>query len=211
MNMAISSGRLFQPTYPVRGTTDYQLDDTPHYFISTHAPREGCDARAISRLVGLRAFQPTHPARGATRVHVLLVGGIRDFNPRTPRGVRRDYLQGGLKTQAGFQSTHPARGATRYHHLNLAGVRRFQSTHPARGATRLDRRSSNSPWPFQSTHPARGATAIKRQVALLWSYFNPRTPRGVRPQDYGAGYRGGDFNPRTPRGVRLSFLACSPL
>lgn len=92
MNMAISSGRLFQPTYPVRGTTDYQLDDTPHYFISTHAPREGCDARAISRLVGLRAFQPTHPARGATRVHVLLVGGIRDFNPRTPRGVRQQTL-----------------------------------------------------------------------------------------------------------------------
>ena len=112
LNMAISSGRLFQPTYPVRGTTDYQLDDTPHYFISTHAPREGCDARAISRLVGLRAFQPTHPARGATRVHVLLVGGIRDFNPRTPRGVRRLWDGGCIRVEV-FQSTHPARGATR--------------------------------------------------------------------------------------------------
>ena len=180
MNMAISSGRLFQPTYPVRGTTDYQLDDTPHYFISTHAPREGCDARAISRLVGLRAFQPTHPARGATVPSMLEVN------------------------LAKFQSTHPARGATTMPPCGRASAREFQSTHPARGATcgagvrhlagpisihapreGCDRAdvsdgvitqisihapregcdSTHSPLSsrlalFQSTHPARGATLV---------------------------------------------------
>ena len=159
LNMAISSGRLFQPTYPVRGTTDYQLDDTPHYFISTHAPREGCDARAISRLVGLRAFQPTHPARGATTM------------PPCGRASARE-----------FQSTHPARGAT-----CGAGVRHLAgpiSIHaPREGCDRADVSdgvitqisihapregcdSTHSPLSsrlalFQSTHPARGATSAE--------------------------------------------------
>ena len=33
-------------------------------------------------------------------------------------------------------------------------------------------------------------------------YFNPRTPRGVRPPTPGALPHSGHFNPRTPRGVR---------
>ena len=154
--MAISSGRLFQPTYPVRGTTDYQLDDTPHYFISTHAPREGCDARAISRLVGLRAFQPTHPARGATRVHVLLVGGIRDFNPRTPRGVRLDALRG------------------------LLGSHLISIHAPREGCDEF------LPYPFDSRGaisihaPREGCDGRPFYHFRDLTNFNPRTPRGVR-------------------------------
>ncbi len=57
--------------------------------ISIHAPREGCDVRTRS------------PSWWAS-----------DFNPRTPRGVRRlkSYLS--LALDGEFQSTHPARGAT---------------------------------------------------------------------------------------------------
>ena len=78
---------------------------------------------------------------------------------------------------------------------------------------------------FQSTHPARGATAHGTRRRAGTSYFNPRTPRGVRPVDTpeaGTEYdisihapREGcdtesatyaeccsNFNPRTPRGVR---------
>ena len=56
-------------------------------------------------------FQSTHPARGATGNYVTTIDGNTDFNPRTPRGVRRywcNYKKVGQK----FQSTHPARGAT---------------------------------------------------------------------------------------------------
>ena len=81
-----------------------------------------------------------------------------------------------------FQSTHPARGATcRLLQSDSANVR-FQSTHPARGATSITSVKPVHDFVFQSTHPARGATSI------LWYNendrvgFNPRTPRGVRPQ-----------------------------
>ena len=79
--------------------------------------------------------------------------------------------------------------------------------------------------PFQSTHPARGATGLAAVVNPDGSYFNPRTPRGVRlthsfSSDGSSGFQSkhpargatcsyckhgpinGDFNPRTPRGVR---------
>ena len=78
---------------------------------------------------------------------------------------------------------------------------------------------------FQSTHPARGATKRAPLAAQEHHYFNPRTPRGVRPtsawpltgpsifqsthpaRGATAAFRWrnsppGNFNPRTPRGVR---------
>ena len=37
---------------------------------------------------------------------------------------------------------------------------------------------------FQSTHPARGATTLRgADLCGADLYFNPRTPRGVRPQE----------------------------
>ena len=35
--------------------------------------------------------------------------------------------------------------------------------------------------PFQSTSPARGTTCYRLWRYILWSYFNPRPPRGGRP------------------------------
>ena len=123
-----------------------------------------------------------------------------------------------------FQSTHPARGATRSGFLTPT-VDQFQSTHPARGAT-IAAISSGLSTSFQSTHPARGATvrrppfcfhfdisihapregcdSLPSAPATTSTYFNPRTPRGVRRQrvcTISMGNR--NFNPRTPRGVRL--------
>ena len=57
--------------------------------ISIHAPREGCDYHQIVAAYFLYAFQSTHPARGATFGLPFGFGGVRYFNPRTPRGVRR--------------------------------------------------------------------------------------------------------------------------
>ena len=58
-------------------------------------------------------FQSPHPARGATRGEEAAADITDNFNPRTPRGVRRITGLQSLVTQVQFQSTHPARGATK--------------------------------------------------------------------------------------------------
>ena len=101
----------FQSTHPVRGATlQEQADAKKQEDISIHAPRAGCDPK---------------PCRGSS--------GARNFNPRTPCGVRRGaaHLISGV---GAFQSTHPVRGATRPGEDFLL-LRKFQSTHPVRGAT----------------------------------------------------------------------------
>ena len=125
---------------------------------------------------------------------------MKDFNPRTPCGVRRN----GAKWQAAssaFQSTHPLRGATLIC-LMILPKNRFQSTHPLRGATRWHRRlpvmldfNPRTPCgvrqPFHfffrsaiaiSIHaPLAGCDGQERPAGRWCKHFNPRTPCGVRP------------------------------
>ena len=97
---------------------------------------------------------------------------------------------------------------------------RFQSTLPARGATR-DRQWTTAWMPFQSTLPARGATAATKYLADLggisihapregsdasrpWairttSNFNPRSPRGERPDAAQEAYTGFYISIHAPR------------
>ena len=56
-------------------------------FQSTH-PLRGATGVGYRPVCGNR-FQSTHPLRGATRLDRSGVAGDRDFNPRTPCGVRR--------------------------------------------------------------------------------------------------------------------------
>ena len=162
-------------------------------------------------LFALRIFQSTHPVRGATAERPWSPSSPRDFNPRTPCGVRRGYApiyarQNFISIHAPragcdatvcvprwiarvFQSTHPVRGATVDQVVDLGCVV-FQSTHPVRGATVYDTYSIIVPTRFQSTHPVRGATMRCRRPAPTPCNFNPRTPCGVRRQ------RGRDHLPR---------------
>ena len=147
--------------------------------ISIHAPREGCD-RCLGGHCNLTLRISIHaPREGCDCNNRSLWLPSRNFNPRTPRGVR---LQVWSKDRpvGTFQSTHPARGATGLIGLRFPAASAFQSTHPARGATcSLSVRSSNG------------------------INFNPRTPRGVRlPQTKPFVKTPSNFNPRTPRGVR---------
>ncbi len=63
-------GIVFQSTHPARGATQVKYKSEYRCFISIHAPREGCDLCSILFAVRL----------------------IWNFNPRTPRGVRRDVF-----------------------------------------------------------------------------------------------------------------------
>ena len=157
-------------------------------------PRTPCGVRRQfpnGTLPTAASFQSTHPSRGATAgAELLAVPGLisihaplaecdlpgvvargrsRDFNPRTPCGVRRQFPNGTLPTAASFQSTHPSRGATQSTHVHrrTAGI----SIHaPLAGCDSTVFSAWASPWVFQSTHPSRGATAKihKFLCVLLW-------------------------------------------
>ena len=85
-----------------------------------------------------------------------------NFDPRTPSGVR------------------PPFGSLLCHVCAL-----FRSTHPKRGATTGYAAFSRHLCGFRSTHPKRGATCRKRLLQLIFQYFDPRTPSGVRPDKRG--------------------------
>ena len=133
--------------------------------ISIHAPREGCDGMMIATTMQSARFQSTHPARGATphvgqrpvqqaisihapregcdRLYLMaLFGTYNNFNPRTPRGVRRPAAWFKIGTGP-FQSTHPARGAT----CKLGGGRKMTpniSIHAPREGCDLPSQLQNS-------------------------------------------------------------------
>ncbi len=192
--------------------------------ISIHAPREGCDRYDLATTACATQFQSTHPARGATAAGQSSRRYFFNFNPRTPRGVRR-YAEGRRDRPARFQSTHPARGATvqmpRYTTSPVISIHA-----PREGCDSAFLRVYFLIHEFQSTHPARGATLEGGNRRRNILYFNPRTPRGVRhfartphartgpisihaPREGCDGDEGDfvenikNFNPRTPRGVRL--------
>ena len=103
-----------------------------------------------------RGFQSTHPMRGATFPSNRKVCPYRDFNPRTPCGVRRFPPQvGDFRALIAIHAPHAG--------CDMSSKRSFQVGDI-----------------FQSTHPMRGATASPVPRDLRTSHFNPRTPCGVR-------------------------------
>ena len=81
------------------------------YPISIHAPRVGCDLLLRLSVQYKLQFQSTHPGWGATKVPNGSARQSRDFNPRTPGGVRL-FDARVLFPGSPFQSTHPGWGAT---------------------------------------------------------------------------------------------------
>ena len=63
--------------------------------ISIHAPREGGDFPSWLLFLYASEFQSTPPARGATENVVGAFSSNKDFNPRPPRGGRRNKLNNG--------------------------------------------------------------------------------------------------------------------
>ena len=193
--------------------------------ISIHAPREGCDGMMIATTMQSARFQSTHPARGATEEAEAALRRGQDFNPRTPRGVRRRTLDS-VRSSRRFQSTHPARGAT----CKLGGGRKMTpniSIHAPRegcdgqrvciwgypkdfnprtprGVRPSASRPAIIPFSISIHAPREGCDGLGAISPLYFTNFNPRTPRGVRRQEIASSsHIRTDFNPRTPRGVRL--------
>ena len=194
------SGRSFQSTHPARGATPGVFCSKGGAGISIHAPREGCDGITAVYEELEQVFQSTHPARGATG--------------RTEQASKTDEISIHAPRE-GCDRTRPDCNRT-------ADI----SIHAPREGCDSDVLAQALPGrEFQSTHPARGATRQWQTTSTQGSYFNPRTPRGVRqirggrhlarrPISIHAPREGcdsasapstaqsGHFNPRTPRGVR---------
>ena len=100
-----------------------------------------------------------------------------NFNPRTPRGVRR-HPEWHIQCDALISIHAPREGCDTFH---AAGVSlRNISIHA----------------------PREGCDTKVREVTEEESDFNPRTPRGVRRGRCTDATPSVYFNPRTPRGVR---------
>jgi len=81
-----------------------------------------------------KTFQSTRPARGATAKEQHNDARVSSFNPRAPRGARRERAR--ISAFPDAVSIHAPRAGrdtfrAKTSSLNLA----FQSTRPARGAT----------------------------------------------------------------------------
>ena len=148
-------------------------------FQSAH-PSRGATAIIIHISRAFR-FQSAHPSRGATAILMTSVPSGRDFNPRTPRGVRPGSWPA-LRLDLSFQSAHPSRGATSSSGAYSGHSGRFNPRTP-RGVRLTGSTPLFSPSGFQSAHPSRGATNTAYQRAVADMSFNPRTPRGVRQKN----------------------------
>ncbi len=156
---------------------DVTIRHQPHIFLlqSTHSSRSA--TRRMKTYCATSSLQSTHSSRSATQlpplsqvasttsIHALLAECDRsrheyidqkgNFNPRTPRGVRR-YVG-------------PDDG--------LLG--KLQSTHSSRSATR--RRKELLRRPSTSIHALLAeCDPCAANISPRGCHFNPRTPRGVR-------------------------------
>ena len=191
----------FQSTHPLRGATQATPRCPTLTPISIHAPLAGCDAYTDSLVRPFDAISIHAPLAGCDWSTRSGRSRRRNFNPRTPCGVRRVRINRD-DVDAIFQSTHPLRGATGFLpdtqsratisiHAPLAGcdtsgsydfylVYHFNPRTPC-GVRRTVPVAALDLNRFQSTHPLRGATGAARSSRSCAGYFNPRTPCGVRP------------------------------
>ena len=146
---------LFQSTHPLRGATRHCVRPRVHRRISIHAPLAGCDP--ASPWGSLSSFISIHaPLAGCDRRNGGLQCKRRNFNPRTPCGVRPACL------------TYPISPKDISIHAPLAGC-----DAAAKGYTEAMGISIHA--------PLAGCDGRSWRAPLVVDYFNPRTPCGVRP------------------------------
>ena len=149
--------------------------------ISIHASRGGSDSLIATHWQAAQGFQSTLPAGEATLRLEGPGGLLRDFNPRFPRG-KRPTAGARYTPSSGFQSTLPAGEATPMLWKGRQNLS-FQSTLPAGEATWI---RALVPYPsLISIHASRGGSDILvGELAKILRDFNPRFPRGKRPQNF---------------------------
>ena len=227
--MQAIAGGVISIHAPLAGCDQKNVSAKPKQAISIHAPLAGCDRRESALYARQDEFQSTHPLRGATNCRIATYYKRRNFNPRTPCGVRPNYLAPFLH-DFHFNPRTPC-GVRRVRRRGNDNGIQFQSTHPLRGAT--DRYYRFSEVTIISIHaPLAGCDrkAIFILACIIISIHAPlagcdflRTTTRTRRRTFQSTHplRGATdcsppcmrglkyFNPRTPCGVRLYILCQS--
>ena len=161
-----SSSMLFQSAPPARAATEDSGSRTEACPVSIRAARAGGDlvvhiaaagvntfqsappARAATRVSegyhrDVDLFQSAPPARAATRARRRGAGRGRSFNPRRPRGRRRDGPAALLAVLVPRFNPRRPRGRRREGLLQVGEAVKFQSAPPARAATASDQRAGH--------------------------------------------------------------------
>ena len=120
--------------------------------------------------------------RGATGVYPVKCHTC-DFNPRTPRGVRRGAYTHTVWFSPYFNPRAPC-GARRGLYFKQGNITGFQSTHPSRGATFCVILMGYAVL-FQSTRPMRGATQTAPEPGSR-QRISIHAPRAGRDSRYSA-------------------------
>ena len=189
----------------MRGATNRRVYISSKNRISIHAPLAGCDINRPFPFIPRQNFNPrtpcgVRPDRSyrsfylyTISIHAPLAGcdnnitsrnrKQKNFNPRTPCGVRPKCWSACVPSNI-FQSTHPLRGATE----------RFASTFLSENI---------------SIHaPLAGCDRDTLSFPTILSYFNPRTPCGVRPVKGIGGRTGAAFQSTHPlRGATIGLAS----
>ena len=141
----------FQSTHPSRGATIYvPIICRGGVFQSTH-PSRGATFFPDGPCVGFRDISIHAPLTGCDNLANTLAYALKNFNPRTPHGVRPCWPCG-RSSFVRFQSTHPSRGAT---HLVCDGHVLVQISIHA---------------------PREGCDVVVSLTTMRPGNFNPRTP-----------------------------------
>ena len=169
--------------------------------ISIHAPREGSDTTGTRCPTRTRDFNPRSP-RGERRCSVISRRlTVAVFQSTLPARGATTSDSSGLSRRSLFQSTLPARGATP--NINDdGGFSGYFNPRSPRGERPMPAYTSPPPELFQSTLPARGATDGVKKLTYSpeISIHAPREGSDVAVLYAGTAY--GHFNPRSPRGER---------
>ena len=146
--------------------------------ISIHAPRVGSDAGARSCDGSGANFNPRSP-RGERRQSTARRARKSYFNPRSPRGERLRNSRD-ARDRHRFQSTLPAWGATSG--ALLRGAPRTISIHAPRVGSDLDHLVKRPCLCISIHAPRVGSDQSEQRTACrALANFNPRSPRGERP------------------------------
>ena len=170
----------FQSTHPVWGATPVQHSSVHGLTISIHAPRVGCDRACKRRPADGKVISIHAPRVGCDGLILDPFSVNRNFNPRTPCGVRPPGISIPPRVTTDFNPRTPC-GVRPLASVFSSTVEHFNPRTPC-GVRRYDTYAKMHRYKFQSTHPVWGATVSCCGVCpILARYFNPRTPCGVRP------------------------------
>jgi len=192
--------------------------------VSIPASHAGRDISPCIECIFIIMFQSPRPTRDATSMLARMVRILFEFQSPRPTRDATKYLIHPPPTTLGFNPRVP-RGTRRNAYSKLSIYLKFQSPRPTRDATAI----GFILWPgkgcFNPRVPRGTRLSLDRLCISVYSCFNPRVPRGTRHVlvvvhmlnccvSIPASHAGRDivrviakinhlsFNPRVPRGTR---------